>query len=230
MNDDERHTNTQSGLSLLELTVACTIAVALVLISIQMERSIESGFESADRESQDVTTAAHILDRIDGHLRRVTPSLEPPRIFDPDAPELSDGVDNDMDNEVDEPDEAYPGASELLAGQSASGIWFRSVAGIDLEASPAEVRLGPPGFVIHELDPLELPDGMDNDGDDLVDEGILILSTGGPPSIIAARVTDFEIARQGSMLSITLRLDQARPGHQGTESRAFRRTVFPRNR
>lgn len=218
-----------AGLSGLEVLIVSVIVLGALIISFQASQSINTSFNTAERRVGMVTTATILLDQLDSQLRSSSLDISPIRVFDPNSPLLKDHLDNDGDQRIDEIDEGFYGASLLQEGTEVGGVWFTRVLSIDDRFVPPRVRYAPPSFVNHELEAGEVKDGIDNDGDGIIDEGVVTLLAGQGKTIIARGVTEFRILRTGRSIDVRMTIERAQEGKKPPISKTLHRSIYPRN-
>ena len=91
----------------------------------------------------------------------------------------------------------------LIEGQDYDNVTFIPVVGVDLPTG--DVQWGDPITYRFQYDANEetTPD-VDDDGDDLVDEGVLIRGQDGSDTVICGRVTGLKFTRSNDQLTIEL--------------------------
>ena len=187
------------GTTLLELLVGLATLASLLLVVLGVEGSAERSLRANERASEPVENTARLADRIDRELRM--------------AGFLTLRV---------------PGALGLEApvdGQTYEELHFKRATGF----TTAGVVYGPELTLRRVLDPGEVANGSDDDGDGLADEGMVLLETlGGLSATIATRVTAFSIQLVNHSLVVTVGTGVGGPGgHAVTQSVV--RTVTLRN-
>jgi hypothetical protein len=122
--------------------------------------------------------------------------------------------------------------ADVTAGRAAAvGDWFPMPASeprTELEVWSLIDGTGPPLVIpsrrhrlVFARDPAELQNGSDDDGDGLIDEGVLQVLVDNDTTVVLTGLEACTFMRTGNVIEITLR--SARPGH----GRALRRsTIF----
>ena len=219
----------EAGLTTLELALVATFTAGTLIVAFQANQSIHSSFKTTERDVSMNTSATVLLDNLDSQLRSSSLDISPIRVFDAASPFLSDGIDNDGDQQIDEADEGYYGASALAQATDVQGVWFTRVLSIDDRFVPPQVLYADPSYVTFEIDANEQPDGRDNDSDGLIDEGRVILMAGEGRAVVARDVTDFRVRRDGDIIRVVLRIERQREGKKTPLVQTLYRNIFPRN-
>ena len=122
---------------------------------------------------------------------------------------------------------AYEPTLQPFAMSDSSFVTFQAPTGYDSAGMPILGDLHTFRFV---LDPSELADGIDNNGDGRIDEGSIEEVIGvQPPVVMAGDVVGFRVNRAG--LAVELEVDIAMIGDDGLLiTKTFLHTVTPRNR
>lgn len=88
----------------------------------------------------------------------------------------------------------------------------------------AGIEYGPAVSYAFELEPRELPDGRDNDGDGLIDEGMLVRTDANGRQVLRTGVTALAFVKSADELSCTITLAMGRAGGRATTR--MQRIVF----
>ena len=244
----------QRGFSALELIIVMAASGGLMIASLQIQNSIQTGMVESDARIEALASGSTILSRIESALRSSSLHFSPIREFDGVNPVLRDGVDNDSDGDIDELDEAFPSGQPLEEGKKVTGIWFQRIKDIDASQVPPKVIYEAPSYLyfkerqIDNAGPMTrlsskessqttstststssmITEPTTSSLSDRVRQGAILLSVGAGEVVIAKRVHSFYIIRNGRTLSLQLTLVRRKP--DGTaELKTLHRDILPRN-
>jgi len=96
----------------------------------------------------------------------------------------------------------------IVDGVTYSNIQCSAVTNV----TDAGVEYGPPINYGFELAPRELPDGKDNDGDGIIDDGMLVRTDDRGRQILRTGVTKLDFVKNADEVSCTITLARSRPG------------------
>lgn len=187
------------GTTFVEILIGLAALVSLVLVVLGVEGSAERSLRANERAAEPVENSARLADRIDRELRMARSGSL-----------LVPGV---------------LGPESPVDGQTYEEIHFRRATGF----TTAGVVSGPEITLRRVLDPGEVANGTDDDGDGLADEGSLLLETAaGLSASIGSRVTAFSVQLTGSSLVVTVGTGLGGPGANAV-TQTIVRTVALRN-
>jgi len=224
-----REKRREGGMSLLEVSIASSIFLGAMIVATRFQTSLQQGMAESNQRLERQSTSSDLLDRLDSLLRSSSSRLSPFRVLDTSCSVLRDRLDNDLDGDVDELDEAFPYSPPLQNNEEVDSIWFQRVTGIDDLSVPPRILYDPPSYVRLVPDPEDPRDQRDNDGDHIVDEGHLVVRVAGGDQAIAGNVVDFVIARRDQELSVRIALARPVEGKQEPEILVLTRTIYVKN-
>jgi type II secretory pathway pseudopilin PulG len=96
----------------------------------------------------------------------------------------------------------------IVDGVTYSNIQCSAVTNV----TDAGVEYGPPISYGFELAPRELPDGKDNDGDGIIDNGMLVRTDDRGRQVMRTGVTRLDFVKNADEVSCTITLARSRPG------------------
>jgi hypothetical protein len=219
----------ERGISLLEVSISSAIFLGAMLIATKFQGTLQQGMRESNQRLERQSASSDILDRLDSLLRSSSSNLSPFRVLDTSSPLLRDRVDNDLDGNVDELDEAFATSPPLANGAETQAIWFQRVAGIDDSTVPPTIRYDAPSYVRFVPDRSDPRDGSDNDGDGLIDEGHVVVRVADGDQSIAGNVVGFAIARREQELIVRLAMARPVEGKQEPEILNLQRTIYVQN-
>jgi len=170
-----------------------------VLLALGVESSALRSLQANNRVAEPLERAARLTERMDRELR--TAGLL--TLLVPGAVGLEAPVD----------------------GTAYDEIHFQRVVGF----TTAGAVYGPERTIRFVLDPGEVANAADDDGDGLVDEGTVLLEeTGGPTATIATGISALSVVKNGGSVVVTVTAGIPVPGGTG-QTETITRTVTLRN-
>ena len=174
----------RGGTTYLEVVIGLAMVASLVLAGLGVEQSALKGIRATERSAQVSERAARLAGRIDRELRLA--SLGTLRVPGPLGLQAPVNLTTYQDE-----------------------LRFKRV----INFGTGGIVTSPETTLRRTLDPGENSNGVDDDGDGLVDEGTLLLATaGGVSATIATGVTSFSIRLQGKSLTVTVSAGIGGPG------------------